>query len=75
MIQFVIHLQKIVQSKEAVKKKKNMEFSILGWLAGVLRVIFHRGAPKLCYPVSYFVCDLKPHAKFRNPMITHLGEK
>ena len=31
--------------------------------------------PNLCYPKSYFFCDLKPHAKFWNPTITPSGTK
>ena len=31
--------------------------------------------PIFFYPKSYFFCDLKPHAKFRNPTITPSGRK
>jgi hypothetical protein len=32
------------------------------------------GVPRICfYPKSYFFCDLKPHAKFQNSMITPFG--
>ena len=27
------------------------------------------------HPKSYFLCDLKPHAKFKNPTITPSGRK
>ena len=33
------------------------------------------GAQILFYPKFYFFCDLKPHAKFRNPTITTSGRK
>jgi hypothetical protein len=34
------------------------------------------GSPKFCFtPNPIFVCDLKPHAKFQNPRITHSGRK
>ena len=29
------------------------------------------GPPIFVYPKSYFFCDLKPHAKFRNPTINN----
>ena len=31
--------------------------------------------PIFFYPKSYFLCDLKPHAKFRNPTMTPSGRK
>ena len=34
---------------------------------GVPRIFFH--------PKSYFFCELKPHAKFRNPTLTPSGRK
>ena len=34
-----------------------------------------RGPPIFVYPNSYFFGDLKPHAKFQNPMITPSGRK
>ena len=33
------------------------------------------GVVRFFYPKSYFFCDLKPHAKFRNPTITPSGSK
>jgi hypothetical protein len=33
------------------------------------------GPPIFFYPTSYFFCDLKPHTKFWNPMITLSGIK
>ena len=38
-----------------------------GGLGGVPLIFFH--------PKSYFLCDLKPHAKFHNPTITPSGRK
>ena len=34
-----------------------------------------RGVLNFFYPKSYYFCDLKPHAKFRNPTITPSGRK
>ena len=47
-------------------KKKNTKKGPPRGLGGVL--IFF-------YPKSYFFCDLKPHAKFRNPTINLSGRK
>jgi hypothetical protein len=46
-------------------KKENLKISPQGaW-----------GSPNLFHPKSYFSCDLKPHAKFQNPMIAHSGRE
>jgi hypothetical protein len=35
-----------------------------------------RGVPQILFhPKSYYFCELKPHAKFRTPMITPSGRK
>jgi hypothetical protein len=34
------------------------------------------GVPQICvHPISYFLCDLKPHKKFQYPTITPSGRK
>ena len=33
------------------------------------------GPPNLFYPKPYFLCDLNPHSKIRNPTITPSGRK
>ena len=46
--------------------KKPLKINPLG-AGGVPQFLFH--------PKSYFFCDLKPHAKFQNPMINPSGRK
>jgi hypothetical protein len=48
-------------------KKETPKKSNLPGGRGVPQIVFH--------PKSYFFCYLKPHAKFRNPMITPSGRK